>query len=897
VKEFANNSFILKRRREKLKILREQVLASVALVLMLTMAVTLMAGVPTTFGQVPISTSAKIASGASCMQWPSPVGINQTFPLEAVIYPVPPTGTVYTNATFTITRPDGTKDIKNVTTDNLGIIRLNYSCNQLGTWSARLDWPGDATHAATFSGQQFGTASVTWTVQQQAVTIPGKIATYAYVTTTPTIIGLGQAVYIVGWTTPPAELFGAIRANYTFIITKPDGTTDALVYDSLSESTRSFGYVCNQEGTWSVKLSWAGDINYEGSVSTPATWTVLKDYVEPTIPSVPIPTGPWTYPISGEDYEWYQISGAWPQSSYNMSQSNFNPYSQGPNSPHVLWRLQESVSGLIGGEGGSSYYEFSPLTLVAAQGRLYYTRAESNSSSAVTHPVLYCLDQYTGKVIYRVDLPGTGSGGTPSIEISAKVKADVRTGVLIPQAFSLWLTSGGIWEIDPWTGSILYYWPGVSGTYHDGAIYMANFNGTKGAAETGTLTRWDTRLKAVVWTASIPSVSYYWNDVLVYQVMPTGERLSGFHITTWNATTGDLIVAGADLGIYSAEGRSIVGYGMLFKHFNDMRIRAVSLYTGKVVWTSEPMDAPWGTFAGYSISLGYGKVYFDSYDGHLYCYDANTGETVWKFFLGNTTETAMGHFGTFIQTIVADNKVYFCAAEHTPPNPIPRGGSMYCLDANTGDLIWSMGGFYGQGSRGSSFCGISSGILWYINEMDSYYFFGKGQTATTVSASPAIVTKGGSTLIQGTVTDQSPGAKGTPAVSDESMGAWMQYLYQQTPMPTNATGVTVHLQAMRSDGTVMDVTHVTTDIMGHYEYTWTPPAEDTYKILATFEGSNSYYTSSEQTGLGVTAAAPTPAAPAAAPDNTPMFIASTAAIIVAVAIVGVMLALILRKRP
>jgi hypothetical protein len=83
------------------------------------------------------------------------------------------------------------------------------------------------------------------------------------------------------------------------------------------------------------------------------------------------------------------------------------------------------------------------------------------------------------------------------------------------------------------------------------------------------------------------------------------------------------------------------------------------------------------------------------------------------------------------------------------------------------------------------------------------------------------------------------GSKDTPAISDESMSEWMAYLYQQWPKPTNATGVPVFLQAMKSDGSLIDITQVTSDIMGHYEYTWTPPDKDTYKILATFEGSKS----------------------------------------------------------
>ena len=181
---------------------------------------------------------------------------------------------------------------------------------------------------------------------------------------------------------------------------------------------------------------------------------------------------------------------------------------------------------------------------------------------------------------------------------------------------------------------------------------------------------------------------------------------------------------------------------------------------------------------------------------------------------------------------------------------MPRGGKLYCIDADTGEEIWELGDFY---SAGTSNAGVSSGILWYGNWYDGcMYFFGKGQSATTVTAPLTAVPLGTPVLIQGTVTDESPGAPGTPAVSDASQESWVPYLYMNKPMPTDATGVPVLLQAMSSDYNVIDIAHVTTDIMGHYEYLWTPPDEDTYKILATFEGSESYWMSSEETALGVT---------------------------------------------
>jgi hypothetical protein len=177
---------------------------------------------------------------------------------------------------------------------------------------------------------------------------------------------------------------------------------------------------------------------------------------------------------------------------------------------------------------------------------------------------------------------------------------------------------------------------------------------------------------------------------------------------------------------------------------------------------------------------------------------------------------------------------------------------LYCVDANSGTLIWKVAN-YAQDPA------IADGYVVTLNGYDMQdYCFGKGLSAVTVQAPLTSVPQGDSVLIQGTVTDQSPGqtclgtpAAGTPAISDDSMSAWMEYLYMQKPKPTNAVGVSVLLQAAKSDGTIIDITHATSDIAGHYEYTWTPPTADTYKILATFEGSNSYYASSDQTGLSV----------------------------------------------
>jgi hypothetical protein len=191
---------------------------------------------------------------------------------------------------------------------------------------------------------------------------------------------------------------------------------------------------------------------------------------------------------------------------------------------------------------------------------------------------------------------------------------------------------------------------------------------------------------------------------------------------------------------------------------------------------------------------------------------------------------------------------------------------------------------------------IADGYAVSLDGMDNQiYCFGKGQTATTVSASPKVVANGSSIIIEGTVLDQSPGAKDTPAISDDYMTAWMEYLYKQRPCPADLTGVPVKLEAFGSDGSYIEIGTVTSDPYGNFKSAWTPPKQILYTIMATFAGSDSYFSSYAGTGLSV-GPAPAAAEPVeipAYPDYTPLF----GGIIAAIAVVGILVVYdIFRKR-
>jgi outer membrane protein assembly factor BamB len=901
----------------KMKIQKKQLQAAITIALTLTIAATLITVLPVTFSVSGQLTAPQIVTEAVAVAYPFTNGINQNELIWGVVTPRPdgydhdPTlskHNIYRNMTFMIHRPDGTVENRTMDSDDRAEAWFWYNCTQLGHYYVQLSWPGDADHKPSVYLSLF--PGVEWVVQADPT--PGVVpkTPNIYVATTPNKVGTGDSIYIAGWCTPTI-LYRAVYYDLTFTITKPDGSVIKKVQDSNAEASTSFSIVCDQAGNWSVVLSFAGNLVRNAATTAPTKWTVEDGYVAPTIPQEPLPTGPWTWPISAEYYEWYQISGPWPLATYDASSANFNPYSNAPRTAHIIWRKQMDKAGIMGGDTG--YYDWSPSfpNMVAAQGRLYYTKAETVSggggTSTATHPVLYCLDEFTGELIYRRDLPGSGSGGSPVLEIFQRAKGEPTAEALPTPLFSLWLTSGGVWQIDPFTGQTTYYNSALSGTYHDGAIYMNNY------PKTGNLTKWDTASRSIVWTVQSPWIpggmtenypfpELFWQDI-GYGRKSYGGTSDVDTAWSWNLTTGQLIMGPAQMPVRSPMSRShVIGDGNAYWVEGDMRVYAQSLTTGKISWISDPMEYPWGVFGCYIGSHswgptgGNGQVYIPTYDGHLYAYDTLTGKKNWAAFTDYSLgETANNVYTPWSQPIIADSKVYYTVSEHTAPQPLPRGGKLYCVDANTGERIWALDGFYSGSTSGG---GISSGILWYPNRYDGCtYAFGKGQTATTVSAPMTTIPLGSSLLIQGTVTDQSPGAKDTPAVSDESMSQWMGYLYMNKPMPTNVTGVTVHLMAALSNGTVIDITHVTTDIMGHYEYTWTPPAQDTYKILANFEGSDSYYTSSAQTGLSVGAAPAATTAPQAAPDTTMTIIGTGIGTGIAIIIAVAVAVLMLKKRP
>ena len=222
--------------------------------------------------------------------------------------------------------------------------------------------------------------------------------------------------------------------------------------------------------------------------------------------------------------------------------------------------------------------------------------------------------------------------------------------------------------------------------------------------------------------------------------------------------------------------------------------------------------------------------------------------------------------------------------------------------------------FYGAGVGGGHLTAttavIADGFILGLNFFDAQiYSFGKGPSATIVTASPKVSAHGNSVLIEGKVTDVSPGTtqleqdlrfpNGVPAMSDADMGPWMEYVYMQQAKPTDAKGVEVVLSVLDPNNNYYMVGNTTSDASGSFSYAFTPEVPGKYTVIASFAGSKSYWPSNAETAIFVDEApsstlAPTPA-PASMTDSYVLGIGAAA--IIAIVAIGLVIILMLRKRP
>ncbi len=349
--------------------------------------------------------------------------------------------------------------------------------------------------------------------------------------------------------------------------------------------------------------------------------------------------------------------------------------------------------------------------------------------------------------------------------------------------------------------------------------------------------------------------------------------------------------------------------------FETNQRSAYNLDDGNLRW------GPIGNFPGfqyYSTREGlpaYGNLYVTGYGGIVYCYSMASGSLLWTYGNGGTgnstsseDETPWGRYPTHAAAF-ADGMIFTMSGEHSPNTPLYKGYQARAINATTGAEIWTLSSWSASG-LGTSVApvAIADGYMAFANAYDGQvYVVGKGPSAITVEAPKAAIDFGKSLVISGTVTDISAGTQqkeqaarfpnGVPAVSDASQTQWMGYVYQQQPRPTNVVGVPVTLSVVDANGNYREIgTTTTTD--GFFSFNWKPDIEGQYTVYASFTGSESYYPANAITSFAVDPAAPTPTPTSqiSPPATENYIIGSTAAIIVAIAIVGALILFVGRKR-
>jgi hypothetical protein len=361
------------------------------------------------------------------------------------------------------------------------------------------------------------------------------------------------------------------------------------------------------------------------------------------------------------------------------------------------------------------------------------------------------------------------------------------------------------------------------------------------------------------------------------------------------------------------------------------KVWVYSLDTGQQLWETEVI--PQFYYYEHFVAINQGKVYTHGLSGEFAAYNATTGEFLW-----NWTAPSVGYLETpypytpLRLAFFVDGKAYFHSIEGAGLNtPIRRDSKLYCVDTETGEMLWALSAHPGLG--GSTVPIISDGRIIYLDNHDNQiYCLGKGPSGTTVTAPDTTVPLGEEVLIKGSVTDQTDSGrytvtgsldftlKGTPAISDESMDEWMEYMFHQRPKPKDAKGVEVVITTMDPNGNTYELGRTTSDINGEFCCVVEPPVPGKYQIIATFEGSASYGSSSataylnvgEAPSLGQSIEPEAPEEPTGPPidlealveSNEPelaetSFITTEIAIIVAVvvvAVIGVAAYWVLRKR-
>jgi hypothetical protein len=823
---------------------------------------------------------------------PEQVGIGQNVFLVMWIDKPPPTangilGDRWVNMTLTITQPDGTTQTMGpYTSDDAGGYTVIYVPAQLGNYSVVFTFPGE--------------------------TLTGSVGNPGH----PWITAAVGDVF--GPSTSNVEHFTVSNEPASTI---PENPLPTGYWENPVQAFNHYWYVIdgNWLGTAAVEFANTGNYAFTGNFN-PYTKAPLTGHIVWTNPLVPgSPGGQMGGEFGGsEESNYYSGFQYQPKFApiimngvlYYEAIPNYSSAPQGwvardLRTGQILW-TKNYLNYFVQGENDilmcGQIYVYKTMNTYGGQTFLWATRSEG-----YTNTFLDMFDAATGNYILSVNGSGSaGAFGRATIEgsdgslLQYYLGTNASTG---GQTLNFWNssvcinpTNSQFWSLPlgqtiPYSQGIVWSVP-VPNTYQ-GAAIGANF-----IFDDVGHSSYDPDNNIAIITAGTGMYAMYgWNPGWLVEAaysLKDGTQL-WIKNQTETAFAATMLCPGASNGVYAEYTK------------NTLTWKGYSTSTGAQVWgPTAPYANPLGYYDQTSAVCAYGCLYTWTFGGEVYCYNMTNGKLVWSWNTGSTGEnTPYGVNPLWIignyEATVADG-VFYVETGHDYGPPLFSGAKIYAINATTGNLIWSILNF----ASGSSLPVVYGYMLSFNAYDNQIYCYGKGNTATTVTTS-SVVNSNTQVQISGTVTDQSPGetclgipAAGTPAISDQYMSPWMEYLYMQSPEPTNATGVPVTLSYIDSNNNCYTIGTTTTDINGQYAYAFTPDVPGTYTIIATFGGSNSYFSSSGQTHMTFVSPPAATAAPTAAPASAAdtYFVPAIAGLFVLIIIVLILVVLMmLRKRP
>jgi outer membrane protein assembly factor BamB len=754
---------------------------------------------------------------------------------------------------------------------------------------------------------------------------PPTKKTYAYIGAAPNPVQVNQPVLFHVGISAQAANVNMGWEGLSITVTRPDGEVETIT-DIRTDSTggTSRQYTPTMVGEYTVQSHYPEQVTRDDmrEPTMPVGGIMLaSDSEELTlvVQEEPLTYYPghqvldeyWTRPVNAQFFEWAEVTGDWlrPAGSYTMPPipKYHSGNADSPDAPHILWTKPYTQGGLASAEMGYVQYEMGDayelkfMGSVIMSGVLYYNAYEDQGSNPELEQTVIAVDLKTGEELWAKSLNN---------ERLAFGQTFFWDSYNYHGIFGyLWTTSGGgfggtpeTWKAwDPQSGRWEYTMENVPSGWNmygpKGEIYRYTVN-----TNAGTISLWNSSRVVSNEGSWRPQGNTYNASAGIEWTKPIQGDLPGsacsYHLF-------DKVVGSTSGGIFGGASPEITNWAidvspghegeiaynktetlppgltlvysdtipdndvMIVSAKENRKYYAFSLTNGDKVWETEPEGYLAFYDKWYGPAYGYGKFFTGRVSGVVTCYDLETGDVEWTFDVKDIFhENTWSNNYQIEYHFLADGKICLSYGEHSPINPLPRGGPLIVLDVETGTELWRLS-WANNWWGGHVMIGDSTmvGLNAYDNRL---YAIGKGPSKTTLTIQDDIITHGTSALVKGNVFDVSPGTEsaalklrfpeGVPAVSDDSMTDWMQYVYMQFERPTHTSGVTVKIEAYDPNGNYQDLGTTTTDANGNYGFAFEPEVPGLYYITAVFEGSDSYFASEANTYLQVDPA-PTPATP------------------------------------